>query len=112
LFSQLQRSELHVLFQQTLGNELLGQILPFCCRMVETDGVGRQLVVAALKDLLGLGAAQHVDDVGSAEAFARALDAGEKLLGFDRHVHSVRHLRWIADSRRSEPHGSASVSPK
>ena len=36
--------------------------------------------MAEIADLLGVAAAQHVDDMGGAEALARAIDSGERLL--------------------------------
>ena len=73
------------------------------------DAEGRQLVVAEAFDLLGLLAAQDVDQVLRAEALAGAVDRGEGLLRRDRRVPGGDSARGRCRSCRSSPGAS---SPK
>ena len=97
----------HILFQQALADELLGQVTPLSGGMLLSRTVLRHPVVAAAQHIGGAGAAEDVYDVGDAEHLSRALNAGKKYLRGGGGI----HLRHFSPGRQAVVAATATVCP-
>ena len=68
--------------QQSSRSQLSYNMPEVSCRVVASDAMDRQLIMAALDDLAGPRPSQNVYDVPRTEALPRADDRGQYLLGY------------------------------
>src|SRR5579883_3171762 len=95
-FAQMQAAmAFDIDFEMALGHELAEDRLPFLLVELAADTEGLEPVMAELPHALGELAAQHVDEMGHAEALSGAEDRRKRLLRRDEPVPDARRPEAI-----------------